>query len=107
VFNNSSSYRITESEKLMKRMHVIISGRVQGVFFRAETQRAAKDFSLTGWVRNMADGRVETVFEGENANVDKMLSWCHIGPPAARVEKVMTAEEPYTGEFSDFSIKYL
>lgn len=90
----------------MKRMHVYISGKVQGVFFRAETQRAAMDFNLTGWVRNVTAGRVEAVFEGEDTNVDKMLAWCHIGPPTARVEKVMTAEENYTGGFHDFSIKY-
>jgi acylphosphatase len=90
----------------MKRVHAFISGRVQGVFFRAETQRAAIGFNLAGWVRNTADGRVEAVFEGEDENVDKMIAWCHIGPPAARVEKVLTEEEPYTGSFRDFSIKY-
>ncbi len=90
----------------MKRVHVYISGRVQGVFFRAETQRAAMKFNLTGWVRNMADGRVEAVFEGEDENVDKMLNWCHIGPPRSRVENVTPKEEPYIGEFRDFSIKY-
>jgi acylphosphatase len=79
---------------------------VQGVFFRAATQRAAMDFNITGWVRNIADGRVEAVFEGEDENVDKMLAWCHEGPPAARVEKVLTQEEPYTGEFKDFNVKY-
>lgn len=91
----------------MKRVHVYISGRVQGVFFRAETQRTAKGFNLTGWVRNISDGRVEALFEGEDTNMDKMLDWCHIGPPAARVEKVLTEEEPYTGELRDFNIKYL
>jgi acylphosphatase len=90
----------------MKRVHVYISGRVQGVFFRAETQRTAKGFSLTGWVRNIADGRVEAVFEGEDTNMEKMIAWCHIGPPAARVEEVLTEEEPYIDEFRDFSIKY-
>jgi acylphosphatase len=90
----------------MKRVHVHISGRVQGVFFRAETQRTAKSFNLTGWVRNIADGRVEAVLEGEDENVDKMLKRCHTGPPAAKVEEVLTEEEPYTSEFSDFSIKY-
>ena len=90
----------------MKRVHVYISGRVQGVFFRAETQRAAKGFNLTGWVRNLADGRVEALFEGEDKSVDKMLEWCHIGPPAARVENLIVTEEPYTGEFNDFTIKF-
>ena len=89
----------------MKRLHVYISGLVQGVFFRAETQRTAKGFNLTGWVRNMADGRVEALFEGEDTNVDKMIAWCRIGPPAARVEEVLTEEEPYIGEFRDFRIK--
>jgi acylphosphatase len=89
----------------MKRVHVYVSGRVQGVFFRAATQQAAKGFNLTGWVRNVHDGRVEAVFEGDNENVDKMLDWCHIGPPAARVEKVITEEETFIGEFTDFHIK--
>jgi acylphosphatase len=88
----------------VKRVHDYISGRVQGVFFRAETQRAAMSFNLTGWVRNMADGRVEAVFEGEDTSVDKMLAWCHVGPPAARVQEVITNEEPHTGEFRNFSV---
>ncbi len=79
---------------------------MQGVFFRAETQRAAKGFNLTGWVRNVPDGRVEAVFEGEDENVDKMIAWCHIGPPHARVENITIKEEPYIGEFRNFSIKY-
>ncbi|MGP8153137.1 MAG: acylphosphatase [Smithella sp.] len=90
----------------MKRVHVNVSGRVQGVFFRAETQRAAMGFNLTGWVRNMADGRVEALLEGEDKSVNKMLEWCHKGPPAARVENVIVTEEPHTGEFNDFTIKY-
>lgn len=90
----------------MKRVHVFISGRVQGVFFRAETQRAAMGLNLTGWVRNVADGRVEAVFEGENANVEKMLVWCHHGPPASRVQEVVVEKEIYIGEFTDFGIKY-
>jgi acylphosphatase len=89
----------------MKKIHVYISGHVQGVFFRAATQHAAKGFMLSGWVRNKADGRVEAVFEGKDENVDKMLEWCHIGPPAARVEKVLIEEESYTGEFKDFNIR--
>jgi acylphosphatase len=91
---------------MMKRVHVYISGRVQGVFFRAETQRAATGFNLTGWVRNVPDGRVEAVFEGEDTNVDKMLAWCQIGPPAACVQEVIVNEEPYISEFKNFSVKY-
>ena len=91
----------------MKRIHVYISGIVQGVFFRAATRRAAADFNLTGWVRNMDNSRVEAVLEGEDVEVDKMIAWCKVGPPAARVEKIVTAEEHYTGGFQDFSIKHL
>ena len=91
----------------MKRIRVYISGIVQGVFFRAATRRAAADLNLTGWVRNMDDGRVEAVLEGEDADVEKMIAWCNVGPPSARVEEVTTAEEHYTGGFQDFSIKHL
>jgi len=91
----------------MKRVRVIVSGIVQGVFFRAATRRAAADFNLTGWVRNMDDGRVEAVLEGEDSDVEKMIAWCNVGPPSAGVEEVTTAEEHYTGGFHDFSIKHL
>jgi acylphosphatase len=91
----------------MKRIRIIISGLVQGVFFRAATRRAAADLNLSGWVRNMDDGRVEAVLEGEDADVDKMIAWCKVGPPAAIVEKIDITEEHYTGGFSDFSIKHL
>ena len=88
----------------MKCVHVYISGKVQGVFFRAVTQKTAIGFNLTGWVRNVPDGRVEAIFEGEDTNIDKMIAWCHIGPPAARVTEVLIEEEPCSGEFRDFSI---
>jgi acylphosphatase len=63
-------------------------------------------FNLTGWVKNMTDGRVEAVFEGEDTSVNKMIDWCHVGPPAARVQEVITNEETYTSEFRNFSVKY-
>jgi len=90
----------------MKKVHVFISGKVQGVFFRAETQRAATGLKLTGWVRNVPDGRVEAVFEGEDTNIEKMIAWCHHGPPVARVQEVMAEEALYTAEFKNFIIKY-
>ncbi|HQL01434.1 MAG TPA: acylphosphatase [Smithellaceae bacterium] len=90
----------------MKRVHVWIRGKVQGVFFRAETHRAAQNLNLAGWVRNLPDGRVEAVFEGEDAAVDKMTLWCKTGPPAAHVEDVAAAVEPYTGDFRNFNIRY-
>ncbi|HQN71752.1 MAG TPA: acylphosphatase, partial [Smithella sp.] len=63
-------------------------------------------FRLTGWVRNMSDGRVEALFEGKDQNIDKMLEWCRVGPPAARVKDVLMEEETYSGEFNTFSIRY-
>ena len=90
----------------MKRAHVYISGRVQGVFFRAETQRAAVCLNLTGWVRNMKDGRVEAVFEGEEPDIDKMLTWCQTGPPHARVDQVIIEEEPFTGDYPNLKIAF-
>ncbi|HNZ65330.1 MAG TPA: acylphosphatase [Smithella sp.] len=90
----------------MKRLHVHVRGRVQGVFFRAVTQETARGLNLTGWVRNRPDGSVEAVFEGENDPVDKMLAWCYQGPPTARVEEVLVQEEPYAGLFKNFDIQY-
>ena len=90
----------------MKRIHVYVNGRVQGVFFRAETQRTAAALNLTGWVRNMEDGRVEALFEGEDSDVDKMVAWCKTGPPASRVDHVEATEEPYTGNLKGFKISY-
>ncbi|MCX5845703.1 MAG: acylphosphatase [Deltaproteobacteria bacterium] len=88
----------------MNRMHVIVSGRVQGVFFRAYTRETALALKLTGWVRNLPDGRVEIVFEGEDTNVQSMLEWCKKGPPHAIVNELEASEQTYTGEFRDFRI---
>jgi acylphosphatase len=87
------------------RAHVIISGRVQGVFFRAETQTAARNLSLTGWVRNRADGSVEALFEGPRDNVDRAIAWCRQGSPMAQVREVKVDWLEYAGEFDGFSIR--
>ena len=86
------------------RAHVWISGRVQGVFFRAHTKELADELGLTGWVRNLPDGRVEAVFEGEEDAVKEVIEWCKRGPPLASVEKVEVRYEQPTGEFRDFRI---
>ena len=70
------------------RAHVFVSGRVQGVFFRDTTRQTAQAEGVDGWVRNLDDGRVEAVFEGEDAAVESMVSFCHDGSPAARVDGV-------------------
>lgn len=88
------------------RAHVFISGLVQGVFFRWETRREAYKRHVTGWVRNLPDGRVEAVFEGERSSVMEMLSFCRRGPPGAIVRDVKIKWEEPTGEFKDFKIRY-
>ncbi len=88
------------------RAHVYISGRVQGVFFRAHMMDEGWRLGLTGWVRNMPDGRVEAVFEGDESAVDAMISWCHEGSPYSRVEDVEVIREEYREEFRDFGARY-
>jgi acylphosphatase len=86
------------------KAHVIISGRVQGVFFRMETKKAAEQIGVSGWVKNNFDGTVEAEFEGGKQNVVSMLEWCRKGPPLARVANIDMAWKEYKGEFSDFNI---
>jgi len=88
------------------RAHVFVSGRVQGVFFRDHTRRWASSLGLTGWVRNVYDGRVEIIAEGEKAKVESLIDRLREGPPISRVENVEVAWEEYTGEFSDFRVTY-
>ncbi len=88
------------------RAHVLIKGRVQGVFFRAETGSQAYGLGVVGWVKNRWDGRVEAVLEGEEKDIQKMINWCYKGPPAAIIEDVEVKWEDYRGEFTSFSIRY-
>jgi acylphosphatase len=88
------------------RAHILISGRVQGVFFRQETEDLATGLNVTGWVRNIHDGRVEAVFEGEKENVERLVEFCRKGPPHARVTKVEVTREDYVGEFEGFRTRY-
>lgn len=86
------------------RVHAYVSGRVQGVFFRDNTRRRAVELGLTGWVRNLYDGRVEVVAEGEKPKVEALIAWLKVGPPLARVENMDIRWEEYTGEFQEFRI---
>ena len=88
------------------RAHVYISGRVQGVFFRYETRLLARRLGVKGWVRNLPDGRVEAVFEGEREAVERMLEFCRRGPVGAVVTDVKILWEKPTNEFKDFTIRY-
>jgi acylphosphatase len=81
----------------VRRVRVLVSGRVQGVFFRASCARRARTLGLGGSVRNMPDGRVEAVFEGPSEDVEAMVTWCRTGPEHARVDEVEISEEPLTG----------
>jgi acylphosphatase len=87
------------------RAHVFINGRVQGVFFRQKTKQQAESFGVDGWIRNLSDGRVEAVFEGEAKAVKKLVEYCRHGPSSAKVTGIDVAWENYLGEFSDFEAK--
>jgi len=88
------------------RAHLIIEGRVQGVWFRDSTRNEATRLNLTGWVKNRFDGSVELVAEGSQEEVKKLIEWCHHGPPSARVTMVHEIKEDYTGNFDSFRISY-
>ncbi|MEE9503335.1 MAG: acylphosphatase [Candidatus Aminicenantaceae bacterium] len=88
------------------RAHVFVSGRVQGVFFRDHTQRWASSLSLTGWVRNLHDGRVETVVEGERKKIEGLIAKLKQGPPMADVTNVEISWEDSKGEFDGFRITW-
>lgn len=87
------------------RAHAIISGKVQGVFFRMETQKTAEKKGVSGWVRNKQDGTVEAVFEGDKNSVDSVIEWCKQGPPGSRVDDINIEWETYSGEFTDFNVR--
>ncbi|BAT71395.1 acylphosphatase [Thermosulfidibacter takaii ABI70S6] len=90
----------------MKRAHIWVSGKVQGVFYRATAKEIAKRLRLKGWVRNLPDGRVEIVAEGDEDALRAFVDWCWEGPPLARVEDVKVVWEEATGEFDDFYVRY-
>jgi acylphosphatase len=92
------------SSKDETRAHVFIKGNVQGVYFRQNTKQVATRYGVTGWVRNLPDGRVEAIFEGGKMAVTEVIEWCHIGPPKSRVDDVDVRFEKYAGEFAEFII---
>lgn len=88
------------------RVHIFVSGKVHGVFFRSETQAKAQELGLTGWVKNLADGRVEIVAEGEKEMVEKLVEWAKRGPDSAKVGSLEIDWQKYQGEFKNFEIRY-
>jgi len=85
------------------RARIIVSGIVQGVFFRASTTDTARGNNVCGWVKNNPDGTVEAVLEGADDDVAAVIEWCRTGPPAASVDGVVVKWEEFKGEFDDFS----
>lgn len=90
----------------LARAHLIIEGRVQGVFFRAFTREVGANLKLQGWVRNRPDGSVEAVFEGPKESVESAIARCRMGPPGSRVDNISEKWEEYSGEFNTFTIRY-
>lgn len=88
------------------RAHIFIQGMVQGVFFRVKTRQKAKVLGVSGWVKNLPDGRVEAVFEGEKEKVEQIIEWIKKGPLFSRVDDVEVDFEEYKGEFENFEIRY-
>lgn len=97
---------MSDKETDIVRAHVFIEGRVQGVFYRANTYEEARRLNINGWVKNCRDGRVEAVFEGKREDVEKIIKWCHKGPPGAIVRDVKVIWEETEGEYPNFSIRY-
>ncbi|MDH4320200.1 MAG: acylphosphatase [Desulfobulbaceae bacterium] len=89
-----------------RRVHIVVHGWVQGVYFRAHTADEAKRLGVTGWVRNRPDGTVEAMVEGGLEKVAAMIRWLHIGSPGATVTHVQTTEEKPVGEEGEFTIRY-
>ena len=91
---------------MTKCVRLIISGRVQGVYYRANTQEMALELGLSGWVRNCPDRKVEAVFEGASEKVEKAINWCRQGPPSAMVTSLEIHHEEPEEHYMDFKIKY-
>lgn len=95
----------TQNKTGRARLHLIVSGRVQGVGFRFSAYDEAKDLALAGWVRNLAGGEVEIVAEGKQEGLRILAAWAHLGPPSAHVTEVRENWLDFTGEFTEFRIR--
>ncbi|MDD5276573.1 MAG: acylphosphatase [Methylovulum sp.] len=89
----------------MRRVKVLVSGRVQGVYFRVFTQNKAKHFAIKGSVRNLPDGRVEIIAEAEHLMIEKFIKWCHKGPVTARVDQLEISDLSSDEALTSFEIK--
>jgi len=88
------------------RVHIFVSGRVQGVFFRDFTYRKANELGLTGWVRNTNDGKVEIIAEGDSNKLNQLIEAVRIGPENAKVQDCQVSWNNFTKAFTDFKVIY-
>ena len=91
---------------VQKQIHIFVTGRVQGVFFRQATKVMAIKNNAKGWVRNLDDGRVEIVAQGETQDIDNLAHWCKTGPANSRVDEFELSEENISDEFENFEVRY-
>lgn len=89
-----------------QRIRIFVTGKVQGVFFRQSLKVMAKKNNIFGWVKNLKDGRVEAILEGDEDHIDRLLEWVHRGPANARVDDVEICNEKFINEFSKFNVLY-
>ena len=89
-----------------QRVRLLVSGNVQGVFFRQALKVVAKKNNVLGWVRNLKDGRVEAILEGDTKSVNSVIEWTRIGPANSRVDDIEVSNEEYKNEFSTFDVLY-
>ena len=89
-----------------QRVHILISGKVQGVFFRQALKVVAKKNNVTGWVRNLTDKRVEAILEGDGKSVNSVIEWAKIGPANSHVDDIEINNEEFKNEFSTFEVLY-
>lgn len=90
----------------LARLHAVVDGQVQGVNFRVATRRQAQSLGLVGWVRNLPDDSVEVLAEGARPNLQQLLNWLHVGPPAARVRDVRFTWHDAENTFSQFTVQF-
>tara|TARA_B110000014_G_scaffold170281_1_gene120955 strand:+ start:265 stop:543 length:279 start_codon:yes stop_codon:yes gene_type:complete len=89
-----------------QRIHIFLTGKVQGVFFRQATKVVAIKNNVTGWVKNLENGEVEILLEGDDKNVNSVIDWCRNGPANSRVDEVKIEQQEFSGQYSNFEVSY-
>ena len=87
-------------------VHILVTGKVQGVFFRQATKVVATKNNVTGWVKNLENGQVEILIEGDDKNVKSVIDWCHNGPANSRVDEIKIEQQEFSGRYSNFEVLY-